>query len=65
MYESIWVKIKIKNGPDKIIGNIYRPNSAPKADLQKAIEVHNKILENIQTIKITQNVIYKFVQILM
>ena len=34
--EYIWVKIKIKNGPDKIIGNVYRPNSAPKADLAKA-----------------------------
>ena len=27
VYESIWIKIKIKNGPDKIIGNVYRPNT--------------------------------------
>ena len=47
VYESMWVKIKMKNGPDKIIGNIYRPNSAPRADLQLAIETHNNILENI------------------
>ena len=47
VYESIWVKIKIKNGPDKIIGNIYRPNSAPKADLTRSIEIHNTIIENI------------------
>ena len=44
VYESMWVKIKMKNGPDKIIGNIYRPNSAPRADLQLAIETHNNIL---------------------
>ena len=62
MCMCIWAKLRITDGPDKIIGNIYRPNSAPKADLQKAIEVHNKIY---QTIKLTQNVIYKFVQILM
>ena len=43
----MWVKIKMKNSPDKIIGNIYRPNSAPRADLQLAIETHNNILENI------------------
>ena len=49
VYESIWVKIK--NGPDKIIGNIYRPNSAPKADLLRAIDIHNTILENILNTK--------------
>ena len=48
VYESIWVKIKIKNGPDKIIGNVYRPNSAPRADLEKALEIHNRIIENLQ-----------------
>ena len=48
VYESIWVKIKIKNGPDKIIGNVYRPNSAPKANLEKSLEIHNRIIENIQ-----------------
>ena len=47
VYESIWVKIKIKNGKDKIIGNVYRPNSAPLANLQKAIEIHQSIIEKI------------------
>ena len=46
VYESIWVKIKIKNGTDKIIGNVYRPNSAPLAN-QQAIEIHQSIFEKI------------------
>ena len=33
VYESIWVKIKMKHGPDKIVGNVYRPNTAPLASL--------------------------------
>ena len=41
IYESIWVKIKLKNFPHKIIGNVYRPNTAPLASLHQAIEIHN------------------------
>ena len=48
VYESIWVKIRIKDGQDKIIGNVYRPNTAPLANLSQAIEIHNSILENLQ-----------------
>ena len=48
VYESIWVKIRIKDGQDKIIGNVYRPNTAPLANLSQALEIHNSILENIQ-----------------
>ena len=47
VYESIWVKVKTKSGPDKIIGNVYRPNSAPRADLYKALEIHNQILDSL------------------
>ena len=47
VYESLWVKIKMKNGPDKIIGNIYRPNTAPLANLERAIEIHNQIIEKL------------------
>ena len=47
VYESIWIKIKIKNGPDKIIGNVYRPNTAPLANLERSIEIHNQIIEKI------------------
>ena len=48
VYESIWVKIRIKDGQDKIIGNVYRPNTAPLANLSQAMEIHNSILEKIQ-----------------
>ena len=51
VYESIWIKIKIKNGPDKIIGNVYRPNTAPLANLEQSIEIHNQILDKILTNK--------------
>ena len=33
VYKSIWVKIEVRKGKYKIIGNIYRPNSTPLADL--------------------------------
>ena len=51
VYESIWIKIKMKHGPDKIIGNVYRPNSAPLANLQRSIEIHNQIIDKIQSNK--------------
>ena len=47
VYESIWVKIKMRQGPDKIIGNIYRPNTAPLANLERAIEIHSQIIDRI------------------
>ena len=47
VYESIWVKIKIKKGRDKIIGNVYRPNSAPLADLERSLKIHDDIIEKI------------------
>ena len=47
VYESIWLKIKMKNGPDKIIGNVYRPNTAPLANLQRSIDIHNQIIEQL------------------
>ena len=37
----------MKNGPDKIVGNVYRPNTAPLANLERSIEIHNEILDNI------------------
>ena len=45
--ESIWIKIKIRNGPDKIIGNVYRPNTAPLANLERSIEIHNQIINKL------------------
>ena len=52
VYESIWVKIKLKNGRHKIIGNVYRPNTAPLASLPQAIEIHNQIIDQLQTNKL-------------
>ena len=52
VYESIWVKIKMKNGRDKIIGNVYRPNTAPLASLDKSIQIHNEILDKILSNKL-------------
>ena len=52
VYESIWIKIKIENGPDKIIGNVYCPNTAPLVNLSQAIEIHNKILNSLQNDKL-------------
>ena len=47
-YDSIWIKVKVKIGADRIIENVYRLNSAPRADLGKTINVHNDILESFQ-----------------
>ena len=55
VYESIWVKIKIKNGRDKIIGNVYRHNTAPLANLDKAIEIHSQIIDKIQNNRMHAN----------
>jgi hypothetical protein len=49
VYESIWVKIKLANGRHNIIGNVYRPNTAPLANLHQAIDIHNKIIDSMQT----------------
>ena len=37
----------MKHGPDKIIGNVYRPNTAPQANLERSIEIHNQIIDKI------------------
>ena len=47
VYESLWIKVKTGNHSSKIIGNIYRPNSAPKASIKQAIEIHCSILAKI------------------
>jgi hypothetical protein len=41
----------MNNGPDKIFGNVYRPNTAPLANLEQSIEIHNQILDKILTNK--------------
>ena len=48
VYESIWVKVEVSKGKFKIIGNVYRPNSAPLANLPLAISTHNKIIQSLK-----------------
>ena len=40
-------KVKISPGKFKIIGNIYKPNTGPRADLKKAIATHCSIISSI------------------
>ena len=47
VYESIWVHLKLANGKSKILGNVYRPNTA-RGDLNKAISIHKSILKDIK-----------------
>ena len=43
VFESIWIKVKVNKNDYRIIGNIYRPNSYPKANPNQ----HNKLLTDI------------------
>ena len=45
VFESIWIKLKIYRNEYRIIGNIYRPNSYPKA----SPTLHNRYLMDILT----------------
>ena len=55
VYESMWVQIEVSKGNHKIIGNVYRPNSAPWADLGRAISNHKLIIDSIKANKIHKN----------
>ena len=48
VYESIWTLLTLPDKSKRILGNIYRPNTAPKGDLVKAINIHNAILDQIK-----------------
>ena len=50
VYESLWIKISIC-GITRIVGNIYRPNTAPLASLHRATEIHRNILKSIKSDK--------------
>ena len=47
VYESVWIKVNIAKNHSKIIGNIYRPNTAPRANFKQAVEIHSSILSSI------------------
>ena len=51
VYESLWIKVEISKNNYKIIGNIYRPNTAPKANMKQAMEIHSSILSKISKSK--------------
>ena len=55
VYESMWVKIEVSKGKYKIIGNVYRPNSAPLANLGRAITNHTLIIESLKANKSHKN----------
>ena len=41
IYESIWVKLNLEHNKTKIVGSVYRPNSA-NGDLKRAITIHER-----------------------
>ena len=49
IYESLWIKVKTDKNTFKIIGNVYRPNSAPTANIKQAIKVHSSILSKLKS----------------
>ena len=55
VYESLWIKVTVDRNTCKIIGNIYRPNSAPKANLHLAISTHTSIISKIKSNKKHKN----------
>ena len=48
VYESQWLKVTLPDKSSRIIGNIYRPNSAPRGNLSRAIEIHSSIITSIK-----------------
>ena len=58
VYESIWVKVKpnkLKKSKSIIVASVYRPNSAPRASITRALEIHSSILQSIKTDKTLKN----------
>ncbi len=51
IYESIWVKLNLGHRKTKILGSVYRPNSA-KSNLDRATSIHESILQALKTDKL-------------
>ena len=49
VFESQFIKVKISRNKFYIVGNIYRPNTAPHADIQRSIMILEDILNKIKT----------------
>ena len=48
-FESLFIKVKTSENKFTIIGNIYRPNTGPQADLKKFLEKLDEILNKIRS----------------
>ena len=48
IFESQFIKLKTSKNKFCIVGNIYRPNTAPKANIQKFNDILNTILQSIR-----------------
>ena len=49
VFESQFIKLKTSKNNFSIVGNIYRPNTAPKASIQKYTEIFLGIMKTIHT----------------
>ena len=47
IFESQFIKLKTSKNKFSIIGNIYRPNTAPKANIKRFIEILDRIIKSI------------------
>ena len=47
VFESQFIKLKTAKNKFTIVGNIYRPNTAPKANLKRSIEILDGIFKTI------------------
>ena len=51
VYESQWLKVSLPDKSSRIIGNVYRPNSAHRGNLSQALDIHSSILCKIKSNK--------------
>lgn len=49
IFESQFIKLKTSKNKFSIIGNIYRPNTAPKANINRFIEILDQIMKTINS----------------
>ena len=61
VYESQWLKITLPDSSSRIIGNVYRPNSAPRGNLSQALEIHSSIINSIKSSKYHKKCIIQIV----
>ena len=52
IFESQFINLKTSKNKFSIIGNIYRPNTAPKANIHRFIELINLIMKNCESVEL-------------